>query len=153
MKRRCLLVAGLVGFVVLSLLGSYWIFRSPINEENYSALKVDMTIAEVEAVFGPASEETSGLVNTPKADEDANATRSDQVPRRMTWRGDSIVVTAHFSEDGRLEVADAEYVETTILGIRRWLGIDVPTLESIPDGGLRPYRVYGGVGPASSSLD
>jgi hypothetical protein len=129
-----LLIAGSVCAVVVVLT---LMMRSPLTKENFDRIQVGMTRTEVEAVFGEPP--TSLLFENYSLWESADGYQ---------------IMTVEFGEDGRvLRTGWSDFPDdrTALQKALDSLPLRQLWIKDEPSH-LTPYRIHGGVGPASSSI-
>lgn len=124
MKRRWLLFIGTVGILTAGLLSALcWYFRDPINFENYERIQQGMSEADVERILGRPADEVFRY-NTTKVRGPDGWHEGVESKFNNTWRGNGAEIVVPFGANGTVDgLIDFGEQDTTILKIRRWLGM------------------------------
>jgi hypothetical protein len=133
--------------VIASLFGLSVFFEDAINSENFEKIQEGMTEADIVRLLGRPADEVQFLkVQAVSSDVTGKAVVKSYSMSRKTWRGSRKNIILTFTENGivNFPFARIEEMDTLIGSVRRWVGLDPPPLT--------PYRIHGGVGPASSSI-
>jgi hypothetical protein len=126
MKRRRLLLFGLLGLLALLGVGVWmvWSSQSAITVENGDKIRVGMTRAEVEAILGgPEQNETSGWITF---DGEGGIILKDKVSPGI-WASDRVFIHVTFDDNGLVSDSNcspcrpARGLADRLL--RRWLGL------------------------------
>jgi hypothetical protein len=119
---------------------AYW-YRDPINVDTSAMVQAGMTEVDVNEILGRSCDDSLPYQNS------GTWRRWQDEGSYCRWNGTFGSICVNLDNDGIVtQVWFEEKEATTFQKIRRWLGID-------PDPShLTPYRIHGGVGPASSSI-
>ncbi len=139
MKRRIWIALALTGVVAIALLFGVQFSRTDrVTYENFQQIAIGMQEAYGHRSLSEPDEVTycAGLPNE----------RFLFIPwwRRKTWHGSTMSVSISIDQHGTVTDACTEHRVTFFVKVRQWLGLEQPRFT--------PYRIHGGVGPASSSI-
>lgn len=140
MKRRWWIVAGFTAAGAIAMAVAVAGFREDrVNYEAFHEIEIGMEEAEVIRILGQPDEVAycEGMKNERFFLLDGWW--------RKTWRGGSMNISVSIGGAGQVTDAWTEHPDTLVVKFLRWIGLR----EAPPPS---PYRIHGGVGPASSSI-